>query len=686
MSPLLNANAAELASLEALSRKAEAFQARITLPVLETTPDAVTAAADKVIADAEAALDRIGAQDLSAVTFASTLKAYDRVVFDVRSAAYRFGLLKDAHPDKAMRDAAEAAAVKIASWGIGVEYREDLYRVVRAFADSQPTLEGEDRRLLDHTLRDYRRAGLALPEAERREVERLRKELTELTSQFSSNVVAATGPMILTAEEVAGIPQRFLDSPGIRQDDGTYKVMLNVTWHWEAVMVNATDPDVRRRAHVIRFSLAKDANIPLMAKIVATRTAIARRLGYATWADYQTEPRMAATARQAIAFEEDLIAGLQPKFEQEVEALRAIKVAETNDPSATIESWDTNYYMEKLKQQRYSVNSEELRAYFPYQATLGGMFALYEKLFNLRFDEVKAPQLWSPEVTLHVVSDRTSGEPLGAFYLDMFPREGKYNHFACFPIQDAAQLETALHVPVAALVCNFPPPSAETPSLLKHEDVITLFHEFGHVMHHVLGRSKHLRFFAFNVEQDFVEAPSQMLENWAWDKGVLDTFAADYRDPSRKVPAELIQALKEARVATSALFYRRQLSFGVLDLALHTQTDPEAPLDVVALTNAELARVSFAPAPDTAFVAYFGHLAGGYDAGYYGYMWALSIAQDLASAFDASPKGLLDESIGLRLRNEIYGAAAARDARESVQAFLGRRTSTEPFLKFVGAK
>ena len=280
MSPLLNANAAELASLEALSRKAEAFQARITLPVLETTPDAVTAAADKVIADAEAALDRIGAQDLSAVTFASTLKAYDRVVFDVRSAAYRFGLLKDAHPDKAMRDAAEAAAVKIASWGIGVEYREDLYRVVRAFADSQPTLEGEDRRLLDHTLRDYRRAGLALPEAERREVERLRKELTELTSQFSSNVVAATGPMILTAEEVAGIPQRFLDSPGIRQDDGTYKVMLNVTWHWEAVMVNATDPDVRRRAHVIRFSLAKDANIPLMAKIVATRTATTRLMSW----------------------------------------------------------------------------------------------------------------------------------------------------------------------------------------------------------------------------------------------------------------------------------------------------------------------------------------------------------------------------------------------------------------------
>jgi thimet oligopeptidase len=268
----------------------------------------------------------------------------------------------------------------------------------------------------------------------------------------------------------------------------------------------------------------------------------------------------------------------------------------------------------------------------------------------------------------------------------MFPRDGKYNHFACFTIAEGTRhADGRFELPIASLVCNFPPPSADKPSLLQHDDVETLFHEFGHVMHLMLGRSKHGRHYAFGVPQDFVEAPSQMLENWVWDKTVLDTFAADYRDPSKKVPAEVIDALKRARTATSGMFYRRQLSFGLLDLTLHTQTTPNEKLDVIALSNSVLARVSVTPPSDTAFAAYFGHLMG-YDAAYYGYLWSLSIAQDMASVFEASPDKFFDEKIGRRLRDEVYGAGASRDVTESVEKFLGRKQSTKPFLKFLGVE
>ncbi len=203
-------------------------------------------------------------------------------------------------------------------------------------------------------------------------------------------------------------------------------------------------------------------------------------------------------------------------------------------------------------------------------------------------------------------------------------------------------------------------------------------------MHMVLSRSKFNRHTAFGTPGDFVEAPSQMLENWPWNKRVLDTFAADYRDPSKKVPTEIIEGLEKARLATAAMFYRRQLSFGILDLDIHMLTNPKVTPDILAITNGDLARVYIAPSDETAMIAYFGHLTDGYDAGYYGYLWSLAIAQDMASVFRASPDGFLDAQIGRRLRDDIYSVGASRDISESIEQFLGRKQSLQPFLKFVG--
>lgn len=682
--PTTQAAPAALADFQALAAKHHASLELVTYP---KTVDEVRAQADAAIQQADAAIAALVAQDAAHRTFANTFAAVDAITAKVGDLNAQLGTVAQSNQDAAVRDAANEATVKLSGWAVGVTYREDLYQVLKVVADAKPKLGAEEQRLVDFTMRDYRRAGLSLPPAERAEVEKLQKELAALNTEFAVNINQARAPIDFTAEELAGVPQSFLESPGVKQPDGTYRVMANVTWHAVAIAESASNAETRRRVSVARNNLAREKNVDALKKLVALRGEIARRLGYASWADYQIETRMAKNGATAVKFEENLVGGLQPKFAQEMETLRTLKAQDTGKADAQLESWDISYYTNKLMKERYAVDREALRAFFPYQKTLEGMFAIYQKICGLKFTEVQAPYVWADGVQLYVVQDSTSGEVLGAFYLDMFPREGKFNHFACFQQKLGGVLADGRYdLPIEALLCNFPAPSADKPSLLKHDDVVTLFHEFGHVMHGILSRSRFVALTGFAVPQDFVEAPSQMLENWVWDKAVLDTFAADYRDPSKKIPAETIAALEAARQATEGYAMRRQLAFGLIDLNLHARPTAETKdVDVVKVGNETLARVTIAPPADTAFVAYFGHLAG-YDAGYYGYMWAKVLALDMASAFKHAPGGFLNEQVGRRLRQEIYAIAHARDANESVEKFLGRAPSQEAFLDYVGIK
>ena len=679
--------AAKPAELAAFQAQASQSHASLTLPVYPLTPADVKAQADKAIKDADAALAALAAQEPAKLTFANTFAAYDAITARVTDAYLIISTLAECSTDKAMRDTANEMSVKLQEWGVGLDYRAELYQTLKALADAKPKLDREEQRLVDEQMRTYRRAGLALPAAERAEVEKLRKELAGLNTEFAVNINNARAPLDFTATELAGVPQSFLDSPGVKQPDGRYRVMANITWHAVAIAENADNPDTRRQVNIARNRLARETNIPVLTKLVALRADIAHRLGYATWADYQLETRMAKNGATAVKFEEDLVAGLQPKFDAEMETLRQLKAKNLGQPDATLDPWDISYYTNKLLKERYAVDTEALRVYFPYQSTLDGMFAVYQKIFGLKFTEVPAPYVWADGVSFYVVQDAATGAPMGAFYLDMFPREGKFNHFACFPLKAGGVMADGRYdLPVATLLCNFPAPSADKPSLLKQADVVTLFHEFGHVMHGMMSRSRFVAQGGFNVPQDFVEAPSQMLENWVWDKAVLDTFAADYRDSEKKIPAATIAGIVAARQATEGIGTRRQLGLGLLDLAMHNVPVEQAKnMDVVAVTNAVLQRVSVAPPADTAFVAYFGHMAG-YDAGYYGYQWAKVLAIDMASAFKSAPNGFLDENVGRRLRNEVYGVGHTRDVAESVEKFLGRPRSMQPYLDYVGIK
>jgi len=675
---------AELKTVNDFGAAAAKANAVLTIPDWEQTPEAVDAAMKDAIAKANKALDQIGAQDPGKVSFKSTVVALDDLTYAATLEANKVTIIKETNTNAAMRTAAENAVKIFQDWAVSIDYREDVYKALKAFAGTHPKLSGEDEKLLFETMRDYRRAGLELSPDKRKEVEQLRKELSKLGTDFDTNIVKAKAPVIFTKAELDGVPESFFASPGVKTGDDTYTVMANVTWQFIAVEENAKSEATRKKLYVIHDSLAKDTNVSVLNQMVLLRNKIALRLGYKSWDDYQTETRMAKTGAGAKSYIGNLVAGIQPKFDAEVSTLQKMKAADTNDSSAKIGVWDWRYYTNQLNKQKYAVDKEALRVYFPFQKALEGMFSIYQSIFGLKFERITAPYKWIDDLQLFLVTDSASGEPLGMFYLDMFPREGKFNHFAEFEIIGGKLLPDGKYQrPTVTLLCNFPPPSADKPSLLSHSDVETLFHEFGHALHTITTRAKYGRFAGTNVPRDFVEAPSQMLQNWVWDKKVLDTFAADYRDPSKKIPAEIIKKMNDAKLATAGVIYRRQFAFASLDLALHDQHPENDPYDCVAMSNPILEKVFLPIDPNTTFVSYFGHL-NGYDGGYYGYAWADAIAADMATVFEKAKDGYLDKQAGSRLRHEIYEQGDSRDVTLSIEKFLGRGQSIEPFLKKIG--
>ncbi|MBA3960687.1 MAG: Zn-dependent oligopeptidase [Chthoniobacterales bacterium] len=678
--PLQAEETKNLSDFEAAADKANAI---LTIPAWPKTPAAVEEEVSTAISKANTELDTIGKQDLSKVTFQSTVAALDDMQNDSAIAINKTVIIQQTNQAQAMRDAAEKAIKVFQDWAVGVDYREDVYKAVKAYAETKPKLEGEDALLLEYTLRDYRRAGLPLPPNERAEVEKLRKELAKLETDFQSNIVAVKTPVSFTKAELEGVPDSLLDSPGVKTGDA-YTLLANVTFHYTTLEESAKKEETRKRFYKVRFNLARDKNVPVLNDILTHRNQLALKLGYKSWDDFQTEIKMAKDGATAKKFIDDLVTGIQPKFDAEVAELRKLKVAETNDPHAQVYIWDSSYFANQLKKQKYTVDTEALRVYFPFHHVLEGMFRIYQDIFGLKFTQITAPEKWVDDLQLYLVADSASGRPLGLFYLDMFPRDGKFNHFAEFGIIPEKHLADGKEQrPTVTLLCNFPPPSKDKPSLLSHSDVETLFHEFGHALHSIVTTAKYARFSGTNVPADFVEAPSQMLQRWVWDKKVLDTFAADYRDPSKKIPAQTIAKMKEAKLATIGISYRRQFSFADIDLTLHDVYAPDQPYDCVPVSNAILDKVFLPGEPDTAFVAYFGHLVG-YDGGYYGYAWADSIAADMATVFEKAPNGFLDHTAGMKLRNEIYAPGGSREIDVSIHDFLGRERSIQPFLKTLG--
>ncbi len=677
-------SAADLRTIDDLRAEADKFGVRLTVPTFPDSEAAIEATIDGVIAKFTEIGDSIANQDPAEATYASTIAPFDQLSALAWDKISPIEVLENTSTDPDLRAAATEHLQRFREFSVGFGYREDIYRAVAAYAATEPAgLEGEQRRFYERTLRDYRRQGFELSAEKRGQVEALQKELSQKETAFQTNVRELKQPITFTKAELEGVPDSLLEAEGIKTGDDEYTLLGNVTFHYLKVLDYAKNEDTRRRMLAARALHAMDENLPVLTEVIQLRTRIAYLLGYDTWADFQTETRMSGSEKAVRDFLYDLEARLQPKFDAEIAELQKLKAAETGDADAIIHGWDVRYYQDKLMKERFSIDTEALRVFFPYANTLDGMFQVYSLIFGITIEQIENPAPWVEGVTLHAITDTATGKPLGLFYLDMFPRDGKYNHFAQFGIIiERQEPDGIVQRPTVALICNFPPPSEDAPSLLSLDEVETLFHEFGHVLHSVLTEAKTSSFAGTSVPRDFVEAPSQVLEYWVKKKEVLDLFAADYRDPSKKIPAEILQKLEESQKATIGAHYRRQLSYGLTDLNLHSYAAPEQVTDPAKVGNAVVADTYFPQPEDTAFVASFGHLMG-YDAGYYGYAWADVISADMASVFEEND-AFLNPAYGMRLRKEIFEPGDSRDVSESIEAFLGRQRNMEAFVDKLG--
>jgi Zn-dependent oligopeptidase len=670
-------------TLTQLQEQAAKFNTVLTPLNWENTPEQIASEADTAVASANRELDEIGKLTPGQLTFQNTIRALDDVGFELDTVHHRFDIIEQAHPDPKMRSAAVEAVQKLNDFAVGIDYRQDVYHSVRAFAETKPQLQPVEQRLLDFTLRDYKRAGLTLDETKRHQVESLRKQIAFWDTHFAVNNNNSSAKLTFSKDDLEGVSADFLSQ--IKTGEDQYTVDANVAPQFLTVASNCVKEETRKKLQIARDTRAKDKNLPIAAKVISLRAQLASLLGYQSWADYQTETRMAKSGANALDFLEKLKVGLQPKYDEEMAEFKKIKAGFSGSTNPEVKLWDWYFVSNQLEKQKYSVDEEALRVYFPMDRVLQGMFAVYERIFGIKIEPLAPPTKYVDDLKLYAIVDAATSQPLGLLYMDLFPRPGKYNHFATFSGIDGKLLSNGKYQrPTAELVCNFPPPSANAPSLLDHQEVTTIFHEFGHAMHAILTTVDYASFSGMSVPQDFVEAPSQMLEYFTWDKKVLDSFAADYRDPTKKIPSEILAKLKEADLATKASWYRRQLSFAIMDLKLHMPLTADQKANLNGYANSILDEVFLPSDSSSVMLASFGHLFDGYDAGYYGYAWADAIAADMASVFRKAPDGFLDPTVGRRLRDEIYAVGNSRDVTDSVERFLGRKQSVQPFLKKVG--
>jgi thimet oligopeptidase len=647
------------------------------------TNDYTTATAEQVRDIVSAAITAVEqrVEEILAVegqrTFADTLLPFDEIAALTGDAYGRAPFLARVHPDPDVRAAASAEDERLRRFAVSLDSRTDLHAALLAYAgtDEARALEGSRARLLQHQLRDFRRAGTDLPQEQREEVESLRGRLTEVELAFGRNVDEHEDGLDLTREELDGLPDSFVErlSPG--EAPGTYRVSLDYPERYP-FLSQARRRDLREVLQRKSWNIAVDQNRPLMSEALEIRDRLATLLGAEDWAHHAMEVRM-ADPKAVAAFYAELVPPLQARAAAELEVIADLLHEDEGDD--VVQIWDTQYYDTQLRRRDYGLDQNEVAEHFPLEQVMDGMFALTSEVFGLRYERVAEARAWHPDVALYEIRDADSDAHIAHFYTDLLPRPGKYNHAAAFTlVPGRLDGDGRYRRPVSAIVANFTPPAGDVPSLLTHTEVITLFHEFGHILHQGLTTAELVRFSGTSTERDFVEAPSQIMENWCWDVGVLQRFARHHRS-GEPIPPTMVEQLIAARDLNEGIFQLRQCFYGAIDLAIHT-TSEERDLD--ALTRGAF-QVTGLPYPEsTFFLSSFAHLMGGYDAGYYGYLWSRVYGDDMYSRF--AEEGVTDPEVGRSYRRIILEQGGTKDAEALLREFLGRAPSNVPFLRKLG--
>ena len=610
-------------------------------------------------------------------TFENTIMGYERAFDNYGNALGMSGFLSYVSTDKKFRDAANDLQMQISQYMVDVATRRDVYKAIREYTDTNPRLDPVQAKLVKEMLIGFKNSGMDLNDADLEKFKALNKEKAEYIIKFDKNIQEYKDPLAVTQEQLRGLGEDYIQKLS-KTDDGKYLVTLDYP-DYVPFMQNADDEQARKELEFKFNRRGGQENVELLEKTLTLRREIARLLGYKNHAELRLEDRMAKNPKTVMAFLKDLQKKLKPLGKKEDKEMIAYKNSKTGKNSRTLYSWESGYWSNKFRKENLDLDSEKIKEYFPSQVVIDGMLDLFGGVFGITFEPVDIP-VWHPDVKAFKIKDKASGELVAYFYMDLYPREGKYKHAACFGLVEGEEKQDGTYqIPFVAIVANLNKPSGDTPSLLKHSEVETLFHEFGHVLHNALTKAKYSAFSGTSVSWDFVEAPSQMLERWAWDPQVLKKISKHYKT-GEALPDDLIKRMIAAKNFGAGGMYLRQDFFAQYDMTLHTaDTTPDTTKLYFELTK----KIRGLPlTKGTIPQASFGHIMGGYDAGYYGYLWSEVIAEDFFGEFKKND--IFNPETGLKFRREILEKGGTLDEEKMVENFLGRPADNKPFLKSIG--
>jgi Zn-dependent oligopeptidase len=613
-------------------------------------------------------------------TFANTMRPLEDISVLAATAYGQGPFLAQVSTDEEVRSVARDAEETLTKWSLDLNYRDALYAAVNEFAatDEAAALTGEEGRFLDHTLRDFRMAGHELDEADRARVQELRARLVELEIAFATNIADFDDGIVVTRGDLVGLPDDYIErlTPGDEPD--TFRVGMAYP-DVVPFLDNSPRRDLREALSYKFNNRAREANSPVLSEALQLRAEIARLFGEPSWAHYQMQTKMAKRPEAVDEFYAGLVPGLREGGGKEKGALEKLLAADGHEDE--LQTWDRRFYHTQQMKTDYGVDPSVVAEYFPLEQVIDGMFSITAEVLGLSYERLPEARAWHPDVTLYEVRNAADGEYIASFYMDLFPREGKFSHAAAFPlVASTVGADGVEQRPVTAIVANFTKPTTGRPSLLQHDEVVTLFHEFGHILHMSLSKAKFARFSSANTEWDFVEAPSQIMENWCWLPDVLGRFAQHY-ESGEQIPVELVQKLTEARDLNVALQNLRQAYFGQVDMDIHSSLDEVDPEQIEEMRS----EMTLLPYHTGTFqLASFGHMLGGYDAGYYGYLWSEVFGDDMFSRF--SDEGVLSPEVGMAYRRSILEPNGTKDGSELLEDFLGRPPSNDAFLRKLGIR
>ncbi|MFW9839742.1 MAG: M3 family metallopeptidase [Candidatus Thorarchaeota archaeon] len=653
------------------------MQGTIRKPDWTIEPAKIRSTADEAIEEAKRNLKEIANTPVGEESL-ETLQRFEEVLGSVGATLSQLRFLKYVSANKEQRDIAdevEKDSLKLENeiWG-----RKDLFDVLVRLEPRIDSFDPEEKTLLDKALKEFRHRGAALDEEKRKEFLEISNNISVLGSEFGRVINEITTTIPCAVEELDGVPPSAYEN--LEKDGDKYLLTLDYP---VVIPVRdyATNPETRKKILIPFYGRGGKENSERLADALALRDRLAKLVGTSNYAEYSIRRKMAKTPQRVIDFMNDLKEKLTPLMEKEMTTLRELKAKEQNIllEETVIEIWDLFYYHEMLLREKYAVDQNEVKKYFPADSVIEGVLRIYQKVLDLDFEESSDTNSWHEDVREFKVIDKTNGKTLGVFYLDLFPREGKFKHYAVFDIMSRRVVDGEELLPLCAMVSNYQKPSEKHPSLFNHSEVETFFHEFGHLMHVISNQSEYASFSLDGVLPDFIETPSMMFQNWAWKEEVLADISGHFEDSAKKLPSELIRKLIAAKLVDAGSLYLRQVCYSLVDMAYHT----EGADDTTAVFHDMLFELTRIRMPDgTRMDAGFEHLMSGYEAGYYSYLWSQAYAEDVFTKFEEN--GFMDTRTGVEYRMKILAPGGSLDPDDMVRDFLGREMNTDAFMKSLG--